>query len=117
MVKTDSNTANNYVDKTSSSLGLDVKDSCRVATTANITLSGTQTIDGISVVANNKVLVKDQSTASQNGIYVCSSGTWLRSTDLNTGFNAANIFTFIEEGSANADKGFVCTTNSGSDTV
>ena len=99
MPNTDAKSSINYVNKSSSTLGLDVKDSCRVSTTANITLSGTQTIDGVSVVANNRVLVKDQSTASQNGIYVCSSDPWLRSTDLNTGFNAANIFTFIEEGS------------------
>ena len=117
MPNTDAKSSINYVNKSSSTLGLDVKDSCRVSTTANITLSGTQTIDGVSVVANNRVLVKDQSTASQNGIYVCSSDPWLRSTDLNTGFNAANIFTFIEEGSSNADKGFVCTANSDSDKV
>ena len=105
--------SSSYADKSSSN----VKDSCRVATTTNITLSGTQTIDGVSLITNNRVLVKNQSTASQNGIYLYSSGPWLRSHDLNIGFSAANIFTFIEEGNSNADKGFVCTANSGSDKV
>lgn len=58
-----------------------VKVPVRVATTANITLSGLQTIDGVTLVANDRVLVKNQSTASQNGIYDASSGTWNRSPD------------------------------------
>lgn len=61
-----------------------VKGPCRVATTANITLSGTQTIDGVSVVADDRVLVKDQSTASENGIYVASASTWRRSKDFDS---------------------------------
>ena len=56
---------------------------CRVATTGNITLSGTQTIDGVAVVANDRVLVKNQTTSSQNGVYIASSGAWSRSNDLN----------------------------------
>ena len=56
---------------------------CRVATTGNITLSGAQTIDGVSVVANDRVLVKNQSTASQNGVYIAASGAWSRSADMN----------------------------------
>ena len=56
--------------------GLDVKPSVRVATTANITLSGTQTIDGVAVVAGNRVLVKNQSTGANNGIYVVAAGGW-----------------------------------------
>lgn len=61
--------------------GLGRKAPCRVATTANITLSGTQTIDGVSVVADDRVLVKNQSTASENGIYKCASGAWSRAVD------------------------------------
>ena len=98
-----------YVDSTSE--GLDVKQSCKVATTANITLSGTQTIDGVAVSADERVLVKDQSTASQNGIYVCKASTWVRADDLATGADAAGAFTFVEQGSTNADIGFVCTTD------
>ena len=104
-----------YVDSTSQ--GLDVKDSVKVATTANITLSGTQTIDGVAVSADERVLVKDQSTASQNGLYLCKASTWERTTDLATGANAAGMFTFVEQGTVNADNGFTCTSNSGSAVV
>ena len=97
--------------------GLDVKDSVVAATTANITLSGTQTIDGVSVVADNRVLVKNQSTASQNGLYLCKAGSWQRTDDLASGADAAGMFTFVEQGTANGDKGFVCTTNKGSAVV
>lgn len=58
-----------------------IKGPCKVATTANITLSGLQTIDGVSVVANDRVLVKNQTTGSQNGIYVADTGAWRRSKD------------------------------------
>lgn len=61
--------------------GYTVLESVRVATTANITLSGTQTIDGVAVVAGNRVLVKNQTTAANNGIYVAAAGAWTRSTD------------------------------------
>jgi hypothetical protein len=99
-----------YVDSTAQ--GLDVKASCRVATTANITLSGTQTIDGISVVAGNRVLVKNQTTASQNGIYVVAASTWSRSDDANNGTKLhGGAFTFVEEGTTNADSGWVMTTD------
>ena len=97
--------------------GLDVKDSVVAATTANITLSGTQTIDGVSVSADNRVLVKNQSTGSQNGLYLCKAGSWVRTDDLAAGADAAGMFTFVEQGTANGDKGFVCTTNKGSASV
>tara|TARA_R100000329_G_scaffold115899_1_gene95302 strand:- start:918 stop:2732 length:1815 start_codon:yes stop_codon:yes gene_type:complete len=97
--------------------GLDVKESCKVATTANITLSGTQTIDGVAVSADERVLVKNQSTASQNGIYDCKAGSWARSSDFDTNAEVTSgAFTFIEQGSVNADAGFVLTTD-GSITV
>ena len=95
--------------------GLDVKDSVKVATTANITLSGTQTIDGVSVSAGDRVLVKDQNTATENGIYVCAAGAWSRSADLANGSSAAGAFTFVEQGSSFGDVGFVCSSNKGSD--
>ena len=104
-----------YVDSTSE--GLDVKQSCKVATTANITLSGTQTIDGVAVSADERVLVKDQSTATENGIYLCKASSWVRVDDLAAGADAAGTFTFIEQGSTNADIGFVCTSNKGSAVV
>jgi hypothetical protein len=99
-----------YVD--SARAGLDVKDSVRVATTANITLSGTQTIDGVAVVAGDRVLVKDQSAGSANGIYVVSATAWSRSTDADLFAEVnAGMFTFVAEGTASADTGWVLTTN------
>jgi hypothetical protein len=93
--------------------GLDVKQSVRASTTANITLSGTQTIDGIALVADDRVLVKDQTDATENGIYVVAAGAWSRSEDANntpSGEVTSGMFTFVEEGSANADAGFVLQT-------
>lgn len=97
-----------YVDATRQ--GLDVKDSVRVATTANITLSGTQTIDTIAVIAGDRVLVKDQTTQTANGIYVVAAGGWTRSTDADTGAKlTGGSFVFVEQGNANADSGWVMT--------
>tara|TARA_Y100000356_G_scaffold65119_1_gene53376 strand:+ start:17300 stop:19048 length:1749 start_codon:yes stop_codon:yes gene_type:complete len=104
-----------YVDAVKT--GLDVKDSVKVATTANITLSGTQTIDGVSVSADDRVLVKNQSTASQNGIYDCKSGSWARSSDFDENAEVTSgAFVFVEQGTVGADQGFVLTTD-GSITV
>ena len=104
-----------YVDAVKT--GLDVKDSVKVATTANITLSGTQTIDGVAVSADERVLVKNQSTASENGIYDCKSGTWARSSDFDANSEVTSgAFVFVEQGTASADAGYVLTTD-GSITV
>lgn len=58
-----------------------VKPPCRVATTANITLSGLQTINGVALAEDDRVLVKDQTTQSQNGVYLASTGDWTRAKD------------------------------------
>lgn len=109
-----------YVD--SAIQGLDIKESARAATTAAITLASDlengDTIDGITLVTGDRVLVKDQSTASENGIYiVAASGAPARSSDFAASDAVAGSFVFIEEGTVNADSGFVCTSNSGSDVV
>ena len=91
--------------------GLDAKDSCRVATTANITLSGEQTIDGVTTTTD-RVLVKNQSTGSQNGIYVSAAGTWARSTDADANVEVtAGLYTLITEGTVAGGQGFVLTTD------
>lgn len=59
------------------------KHACRVVSTSNITLAGTQTIDGVAVAAGERVLVAGQTNAADNGIYVCSSGVWARAQDMN----------------------------------
>ena len=99
-----------YVDATKQ--GLDVKDSVRVATTANISLSGTQTIDGVAVIAGDRVLVKNQSTGADNGIYDVAAGAWSRAADANASSEVtAGLFVFVAEGTSNADTGWVLTTN------
>ena len=101
----------NYVDNTVQ--GLDAKASCIVATTANITLSGTQTIDGQAVAVGDRVLVKDQSTQANNGIYVCAVGSWTRATDVDTWSELVSAFSFVEKGIANSDSGWVCSVDQG----
>lgn len=92
--------------------GTDWKMSVRVATTANITLSGTQTIDGVAVVAGDRVLVKDQSTGSANGIYVVAAGAWSRATDADENAEVtAGLSVMVTEGSTNADSQWRLTTN------
>ncbi len=104
-----------FVEATSQ--GLDVKDSVKAATTGNITISTAlnngDTLDGVTLADNDRVLVKDQSTASQNGIYIVGSSP-ARADDLAAGSDAAGMFTFVEQGTVNADNGFVCTSNKGS---
>jgi len=92
--------------------GLDVKGSVRAATTANITLTGEQTIDGVGVVAGDRVLVKNQTTGSENGIYVVASGSWGRASDADTSDKVTSgMFTFVESGSTNGDTGWVLATD------
>jgi len=104
-----------YVDAARS--GLDVKQSVRAATTVAVLLaSGLEngdTIDGVTLATGNRVLVKNQSTASENGIYVVqSTGAAVRATDFDgTGEVSGGAFTFVEEGTVNADAGFVVTSN------
>jgi hypothetical protein len=100
-----------YVDSVAQ--GLDVKGSCRAATVANITLSGAQTIDGVAVIAGDRVLVKDQSTAANNGIYVVAAGSWSRAADADTWAELVGAFTFVEDGTVNDNSGWVCTSAPG----
>ena len=93
-------------------VGLDVKASVRAATTADITLSGTQTIDGVSIIATDRVLVMNQTTGSENGIYAASAGAWSRTQDTDGASEVnAGMFLFVEEGMVNGDNGYVLTTN------
>jgi len=105
-----------YVDAARS--GLDVKASVRAATTAPINLANQleagDTLDtDVTLVAGDRVLVKNQSTASENGIYVVqASGAAVRATDFDSNAEVTpGAFTFVEEGALNADSGWVLTTN------
>ena len=102
--------------------GLDVKDSVVATTTANGTLSTAfangQSIDGVTLQTGDRILIKNQTTSSQNGIYnVQASGAPSRATDMATGANAAGAFVFVEQGTVNAENGFVCTSDTGSAVV
>ena len=92
--------------------GLDWKNSVRAATTANITLSAPQTIDGVSVVAGDRVLVKDQTTASANGIYVVAAGAWARATDFDDAIEITSAAAVsVESGTVNGDAAFLLATD------
>ena len=107
-------TTKTYVDNLVA--GLKTRIICRVATTANIDLTADlqngDTLDGISLSTGNKILVKDQSTASQNGIYdVVASGTATRNTDYDAIGELAGQIVVVQEGSTHADDLFLCTTD------
>ena len=102
-----------YVDNVVS--GINFHQPVRVATTANITLSGTQTIDGVSVIAGDRVLVKDQTDQKTNGIYVVNASTWSRAADADntpSGELAGGDFCLVLEGTAGAGYGYVCSNTS-----
>ena len=107
-----------YVDGVSQ--GLDIKDSVRAATTANITISSAlnngDTLDGVTLSTNDRVLVKDQSSASENGIYIVGSSP-ARADDMAAGADASGAFMFVESGTVNGDNGFVCSSDKGSAVV
>ncbi len=98
--------------------GLDAKASVRVATTVTGTLATAyengQTVDGITLVTGNRILIKNQSSASENGVYtVAASGAPVRSTDMDHWDEVPGAFVFVEQGTANADTGWVCSADAG----
>lgn len=99
-----------YVDAVKT--GLDFKQSVRAIAVSNITLSGAQTIDGVSVVAGDRVLVAGQTVAADNGIYVAAASAWSRSDDADSSAELnAGAFCFVEEGTAYHDTGWVMTSD------
>jgi hypothetical protein len=101
----------NYVDTFAQ--GLDSHPSVKAASTANLTLSGTQTVDGIALVAGDRILAKDQTTTSANGIYVVAAGAWARALDQDTWAEVPSAYVWVEQGTVNADSGWVCTSDQG----
>jgi hypothetical protein len=95
-----------YVDTVAQ--GLNPKNACQVATTVNITLSGLQSIDSYTTLAGDRVLVKNQSTQANNGIYVASSSAWTRATDMDTWSEVPGAYTVILNG-GQSNTGWVCT--------
>jgi len=100
-----------YVDANIS--GLVIHEFCRLATTGNIGLSGSATIDGISTSPGDRILVKAQGSSQNNGIYVVSGGSWARAVDMNTWSETVSAYVFITEGTSNGNTGWVSTTSLG----
>jgi len=105
-----------YVDSVAQ--GLSPKASVRVATTAAGTLAtsfaNSSVIDGVTLATGNRILIKDQTTASENGIYtVNATGAPTRATDAAAWNALPGAYFFVQEGTANAEMGFVCTSNTG----
>jgi len=112
----DSESANKgYVDSVAS--GITWLDVVRLSTTTNITLSGEQTIDDISSITGDKVLVKEQTNEVENGIYIVDSGAWTRSSDMSIGINASGLASFVEEGTIWNGIALICNSPPGSDVV
>lgn len=90
----------------------DFKHSVLAATTGNITLSGLQTVDGIALPAGARVLVKDQSAAKDNGLYLTATGAWSRCADANTSVKVTpNLLVLVERGTINGDSAWQLVTD------
>jgi hypothetical protein len=98
-----------YVD--ANSQGLDIKASVRLATTGNKALTGLTAVDSVTPIAGDRILVKSQTTASENGIYVAASGAWTRAEDAVQDKITGGSFTFVEEGTTWHDTGWVVSTD------
>jgi hypothetical protein len=85
---------------------LNQKEAVKVATTGNITLSGAQTINGISITAGDRVLVKDQTNPALNGIYDAATGAWARSSDADTGAKLVGAYLIVLRGPVTSDRLF-----------
>jgi hypothetical protein len=99
-----------YVDSFTS--GLQPKTACGVATTANVTLSGEQTIDGVTTSAS-RILVKDQTAPAENGIYTTGAGAWSRVTDMDAWSEVPGALAYVSAGSVNAGRRYYCTSTAG----
>ena len=95
---------------------IDAKESCLVRAQGNLTLSGEQTIDGV-LTSTSRVLVDQQSTGSEDGIYVTAAGAWARAADAPTASEARGWRVWIEEGTVDGDRLYACSNNEGSDVV
>lgn len=85
-----------------------VKAVVNAASTANLTLAAPQTVDGVALVAGDLILVKDQTTASQNGIYTVAAGAWTRTADMPAGGNASGAMVFVSGGTIQAGTLWIC---------
>lgn len=106
----------NYVDNQVqvAQQGLDSKASVKAATTANIALIGGPTsIDGVNIVNGDRILVKNQTAPAENGIYYLNAGNYVRTLDADVWTELVSAYTWVEQGTINADTGWNCTVDSG----
>ena len=109
-----------YVDNVAS--GLAIKEPVLVATTSDGTLASSfangQTVDGVTLVTGDRILIKDQSTPTENGIYIVNaSGAPTRASDFAISNQVGGSLVFVQKGTLNGDNGWVCTSDKGNDTV
>ena len=102
-------TNKSYVDNISA--GLDWKQSVRIGSTGNLSLTGLSVIDGVTPIAGDRILAKDQTTSSANGIYIAAVGAWALATDSSNGNLSSGAVTTVEVGTANSDKCYILTTD------
>jgi len=93
--------------------GIVTSTTAKAATTANITLSGTQTIDGIALSVGDVCLVKNQTTAANNGVYTVASGAWTRIAAMDTWAEVPGMLVSVQQGTVNADTVWLSTADPG----
>lgn len=93
--------------------GVSAKAAVRAASTINLTLSGTQTVDGIALTAGQRILVKNQTAPAENGIYTVAAGAWARASDADTWSELVSAYVFVEEGTTLADTSWLSTIDEG----
>jgi len=101
----------NYVD--AAAQGLDAKASVRLASTANVNLASVGTIDGVATASGDRILLKNQTTAAENGIYVLSGSIANRAPDMDAWAEVPSAYVWVEQGTSNADTGWLCTNDQG----
>lgn len=101
--------------------GLGIREPVVAASTANVALSSminAATLDGVTLATGDRILLKNQTTASQNGLWVVGADTTCtRPADFAAGANASSVYVLVDEGTINASKSFVCTTDKGAAVV
>ena len=97
--------------------GLSPKNAVRVASIGNLTLSGLQTIDGVSISIGDRILVKNQSLPRENGIYVVASGSWTRALDMDVWTEVPSSYVFVTSGTAGGSTGWLVTSATTSGTI
>ena len=88
------------------------KASVHATTTGDITLSGIQTVDNVALKKGNRILVKNQTDGTTNGIYIVDSGEWERSADADSAQELENFATFVRDGEVHGEQSYLCTNSS-----